>query len=599
MDATQQAGDDTRHPKSDATPLALDSLDDLPVDDSSLDDSSIDGSSIDGSSIDGSSIEDSSIDALPVAELHTKEPAVLYTGDKLPAQRPGRSLEAVVGPDLIEFFNLRHDEVDPSCFHLMSISVARSRRAAPVSIDDDLVTVGISDASDIVAMDDLRLQLARYEVKFVSVADISLDALLARWAREVARADESAAASNLAFEARTSVVEEADDSGPMATLVNKLLEQAIVSGASDVHIEPTDAKVFIRFRIDGVLQEHTQHPLSIAGGIVNRVKILSGMEIAERRIPQDGRFGRTLSGREIDCRVVSLPTASGNEGLVMRLFDQSRARKDLNEIGFHESALERFESILGLPHGLILVTGPTGSGKTTTLYASLGLVAREDRKTLTIEDPVEIRLPSVTQVQVNEKAGLTFASALRSFLRADPDVMLVGEIRDAETASLAAQAALTGHLVLSTLHTNEASGAATRLSNLGLEPFVTASALKAVLAQRLIRRLCSYCALPYEPTDEELELARWPERLPRPERLFKASEKGCADCANLGYRGRVPVAELVLVDDKMVAGIIARASSGELERIAIASGTVPLHEDACLFAVEGVTSLAEIVRVGV
>lgn len=528
------------------------------------------------------------------------EPTSDSSSGNLPARVANRAVEQVLGPDFVDYFDLRQGEVDSRCFHLMEIDVARSRRAAPVIIDEDVVTVGVADPSDLVALDDLRMRLTGYDVVFVAVNEDSLDALLARWSREVARADESEAARDLAADARTNVVEEeSDESGRMARLVNKLLEQAVAVGASDVHVEPSGKQVLVRFRVDGVLQAHTEYPLSIAGGIVNRVKIMSGMEISERRVPQDGRFGRHLSGRDIDCRVVSLPTAEGGEGLVMRLFDQSRARLNLNEIGFHTDLMERFEDVLSAPHGLILVTGPTGSGKTTTLYASLGLVARSDRKTLTIEDPVEIRLGSVTQMQVNDKANLTFATALKSFLRADPDVMLVGEIRDSETASLAAQAALTGHLVLSTLHTNEASGAATRLSNLGLEPFVTASALKAVLAQRLIRRLCTSCALPYEPNDAELTKVRWPEGLDRPTRLMRANPDGCENCARIGYKGRLPIAELVVVDDDMIAGIIARASSTELERIAVASGTVSLHDDACRYALDGLTSIAEILRVGV
>lgn len=513
--------------------------------------------------------------------------------------RINKTIERIIGNDIVEYFELRVDNVSPMCFKLFEFDVARTRNASPVEIDGDVVVVAVGDPSDIVAQDDIRLRLTGYEVKFVAVDEKQLNSLIARWAREQARESETEASSGLAAEIRSEVTVEADDSGKMAKLVNNILEQAVSLGASDIHIEPDEKEIHIRFRVDGVLQHHGNHPIAIAGGIVNRIKILSSMEIAERRVPQDGRFGRKLMGREIDARVVTLPTANGNEGVVMRLFDQSRARLGLNEIGFHQDLLDRFEEILTLPHGLILVTGPTGSGKTTTLYASLGLVARSDRKTLTIEDPVEIRLNSVTQMQVNDKANLTFSTALKSFLRADPDVMLVGEIRDAETASLASQAALTGHLVLSTLHTNEASGAATRLSNLGLEPFITASALKAVLAQRLMRRLCTKCSLPYEPTDEELVAVKWPEKLGKPERLMKASKDGCVDCNKVGYRGRVPIAELVLVDDDMVQGIISRQSSGELEKIAQRSGTISLHEDACRFVLEGVTSIKEVQRVGV
>ena len=529
----------------------------------------------------------------PVGSVTSEPPT------NLPARRAVRDVEHVVGTEIIAFHELQHELVDAACFELMEIDVARSRRATPIEIDGDLVTVGVVDPSDIVALDDLRMRLGRYDVRFVAVGDEALEALLARWSREVARADETSAVRDISSEIKTAVVEEADDNGRMAQLVNKILEQAIAVDASDVHIEPSERNVYVRFRVDGVLQAHAKYPLNISGSMVNRIKIISGMEIAERRVPQDGRFGRKLSGKDIDCRVVTLPTAEGGEGVVIRLFDQSRARMQLNEIGFHDDVRTRFEEVLSAPHGLILVTGPTGSGKTTTLYASLGLVARPDRKTLTIEDPVEIRLGTVTQMQVNEKANLTFASALRSFLRADPDVMLVGEIRDADTASLAAQAALTGHLVLSTLHTNEASGAATRLSNLGLESFVTASALKAVLAQRLIRRVCTRCAVPYEPTDAELNKVRWPKGLERPSQLMRAKSGGCEHCSRLGYRGRLPIAELVVIDGPMIAAITDRATSSELERLAQESGTVSLHDDACRYAAEGLTSIDEILRAGV
>lgn len=510
-----------------------------------------------------------------------------------------KSIERIIGNDIVEFYELKVEKVSNECFKLFELDVARSRKASPVEIDDNLVLVAIGDPSDIVSQDDIRLRLSGYEVRFVAVDEKQLDTLIARWSREEARKSESEASLDLASEVRSEVVVESDDSGKMAKLVNNILEQAVSLGASDIHIEPDEKELHVRFRVDGVLQHHSDHPINIAGGIVNRIKILSSMEIAERRVPQDGRFGRKLMGRDIDARVVTLPTANGNEGIVMRLFDQSRARLNLNEIGFHEDLLGKFEEILALPHGLILVTGPTGSGKTTTLYASLGLVARSDRKTLTIEDPVEIRLNSITQMQVNDKANLTFSTALKSFLRADPDVMLVGEIRDSETASLASQAALTGHLVLSTLHTNEASGAATRLSNLGLEPFITASALKAVLAQRLMRRLCTKCAIPYEPKKDDLVSVRWPENLGFPDKLMRASANGCIDCNKIGYRGRLPIAELVVVNDELVHGILNMNSSGELEKIAQKHGTISLHDDACRFVLEGLTSIEELKRVGV
>lgn len=335
---------------------------------------------------------------------------------------------------------------------------------------------------------------------------------------------------------------------------------------------------------------------------------MAKMDITGHRLPLDGRFHRRLNDREIDCRVVSLPTASasGAEGAVIRLLDQSTSRLDLDAVGFHSNVATEFSKLLSRPHGMILVTGPTGSGKTTTLYASLSQVARPDRKVLSIEDPVEIRFPSITQVQVNELAGLTFASALKYFLRADPDVLLIGEIRDAITAELASQAALTGHLVLSTLHTNEASGAPIRLSHMGLDGFVIASALRGVLSQRLLRRLCKRCALPRDITAEEAQSIGFEANnavnpvtnLP-PTRLWDANPDGCSECRN-GYSGRVVVAELIVVDEEMRQAIISRASSSEIERIAGNSpGFRPLHADALSWLAEGVTSFAELLRVGV
>jgi type IV pilus assembly protein PilB len=521
------------------------------------------------------------------------------TTANLPAARQRLAPAVARTSGLIPFVELRADEVDRACFGIVDIEAARRLRAAPIEIDEiGSITVGLTDPTDLAAQDDLYMRLPGRSLRFVTVDDNALDAVLARWGREVARADESEAVRDLATEDRGTVVEEAAETGPMATLVNKLLEQAVIAGASDVHIEPTDADVEVRFRVDGVLQFHTSIPLNLGPGIVNRIKVMGRME-ANHLAPQDGRFNRRLANRDIDCRVVSLPTARGVEGVVIRLLDQSRSRTALEDVGFHTDLLERFREILELPHGMILVTGPTGSGKTTTLYASLGVISRPERKTLTIEDPVEIRLPSVTQLQVNEKQHLTFASALRHFLRADPDVMLVGEIRDSETAALAAQAALTGHLVLSTLHTNEAAGASTRLTNLGVESFLIASALKAVLAQRLLRKLCTRCAVMYEPTDEELAKANWPAELPRPETLLAANPNGCTDCNRVGYKGRAPIAELVIVTDEIAKAMTENATSAEIERLAHAAGSVSLHVDACRFVAEHVTSIEELLRVGV
>lgn len=513
-----------------------------------------------------------------------------------------RSSSDVVGSfdsEVLEFVDVSPESVDRSLFLLVDLATAQRSRAIVISEDTLSVTVALADPTDLLAMDDLRLRFGGRRVRFVTTDPEVVEAVLARWQREVAQEAESAAARTIVEE---SVAEAADaeDDGPMAELVNRMLEQAMVQGASDIHIEPTDDHVVVRFRVDGVLIAHNKYPLSISQGVINRLKVLSKINLAERRTPQDGRLNRVVGGREVDVRVVTLPMASGREGAVMRLFDQSRARMTLEEAGFHEQVLAPLRSVLSIPHGMLLVTGPTGSGKTSTLYASLGTVARPDRKVVTIEDPVEIRFPGVSQMQVNEAAGLTFATALRSFLRADPDVMLVGEIRDSETAALAAQAALTGHVVLSTLHTNEAAGAVTRLVNLGLDSFIIASALRGVLAQRLVRRLCSACAEPYVPAAAELAAARWPsERIEVPSRLYRASSTGCPSCAHIGYRGRAVVGELLLATPAVVGAIIDRAPTAEIERIARTEGAVSLHDDAVRWVADGVTSLSELSRAGV
>jgi type IV pilus assembly protein PilB len=515
-------------------------------------------------------------------------------------ERTSRTI-TTFGGDILEFVDLDPDALPEEAFAVVEYPLAQRLQFVPVAVDDVEVVIALADPSNLVVLDDLRIRLAPRAVRFVASDPEIIANVLARWARRIARREEEAAVKELRTDAsdEKEVAEASDDDGKMAKLVASILEQAVNAGASDVHIEPGEAALAVRFRVDGVLQDHSSYPLSLATGIVSRVKVMAGMDIAERRVPLDGRFHRRLANREIDCRVVSIPTSTGLEGAVVRLLDQSRSQLTLSDVGFHSEVGDAFLKLLDMPHGMILVTGPTGSGKTTTLYASLGQVARPDRKVFTVEDPVEIRFPAVSQVQVNEKAGLTFANALRSFLRADPDVILVGEIRDAQTAALAAQAALTGHLVLSTLHTNEASGAPTRLSNMGLEGFIIASALKGVLSQRLLRRLCKRCAAPKaapEGVDEELGFSI--AGLEVPQRFWAANPKGCEHCRN-GYKGRVVTAELVVVNDAIASAIVERAPSNEIERLAREAGNRSMHHDALQWLIDGETSIEEIQRVGV
>jgi type IV pilus assembly protein PilB len=386
-----------------------------------------------------------------------------------------------------------------------------------------------------------------------------------------------------------------EDDAPIVRYVNLLVTQAISDRASDIHIEPTEHDLRVRYRIDGVLHEMQRSPKQIQGGVISRVKILSDIDIAERRKPQDGRMSVVHQGQKIDLRVASLPTVWG-EKIVMRVLDNSTARLALRDLSFSERSFEVYQRAYSKPYGMILVTGPTGSGKSTTLYATVNAVSQPEINVITVEDPVEYRLPGINQVQVNPKAGLTFAGALRSILRSDPDVVLLGEIRDHETAQIAVEAALTGHLVLSTLHTNDAASAVTRLVEMGIEPFLVGSALDAVVAQRLARKLCTKCREPYEPAPADLRSAgfTWPDPS-RPVELFRPV--GCPACSGTGYRGRLALHEVMEVTETIERHAVARSSAQEVAATAHAEGMVSLREDGWQKVCEGRTSLEELLRV--
>ena len=382
---------------------------------------------------------------------------------------------------------------------------------------------------------------------------------------------------------------------PVIRLVHDLIARAVTQQASDIHIEPTDDALRVRFRIDGLL--HTVERLSPAlrAAVTSRVKVMANLDIAERRLPQDGRLRTVVRGREIDLRVSTMPTLPG-ESVVLRILDRSSVQLDFAALGFSEVALPAFRRLLESPHGMILVTGPTGSGKTTTLYTALRQLNREDNKTFTVEDPIEYQLAGVNQIQTHPRIGLTFAHALRSILRQDPDVVMVGEIRDLETAEIAIQASLTGHLVLSTVHTNSAAGTVIRLIDMGTEDFLLASSLRAVLAQRLVRRLCTACA---EPADIgpalEARLARAPRALWKTANVRRAV--GCPACRQTGYRGRSMICELLVVDDAQRAAIVETPTEKKLEEVAIAGGMVTMFEDGLSRVIAGETTLEEVLRV--
>ncbi len=384
-----------------------------------------------------------------------------------------------------------------------------------------------------------------------------------------------------------------DSRAPVIKLVNLILFEAVKQNASDVHVQPYEESVVVRTRIDGLLYDSFQVPKGLQDEIISRLKVMGRMNIAEKRLPQDGRATVQVGDRVIDLRIASLPTRFG-ERVVIRVLDKSRRLFSLGEVGMNAATVEPFRRLIGSEHGIILVTGPTGSGKTTTLYAALQEINAKERNIITLEDPVEYGLEGISQTQVSDKKGLTFASGLRNVLRQDPDVIMVGEIRDGETATMAIQSALTGHLVFSTLHTNDACSAVARLLDLGVEPYLVASSVIGVLAQRLVRRVCEGCAKPYRPTADELAAMK----------LQTGAEvgrirvgAGCAACRGTGYRGRVGVFEILLVNDGVRREITSRSSASEIEASAVACGMRTLHDDGVARVLEGVTTLSEVARV--
>ena len=381
---------------------------------------------------------------------------------------------------------------------------------------------------------------------------------------------------------------------PIIKLVNQFLTKAVEEGASDIHIEPLAENLQVRFRVDGVLREHATPPKHIQSSIISRVKIMARMDIAERRLPQDGRIRIKISGKDIDLRVSCLPTVYG-ESVVMRILDRTNISFSLGSLGFPEAERQAFEEMIRLPYGIILVTGPTGSGKTTTLYAALNTINAIDKKIITIEDPVEYELDGINQVQVNSKAGLGFANGLRSIVRQDPDVILIGEIRDRETADIAIQSALTGHLVFSTLHTNDAAGAVTRLVEIGVEDYLLSSSLVAIMAQRLVRVLCPACKEAFVPEVAVLQRLKLPFAVTESEPVYRP--KGCKECSFSGFRGRVGIFELLPVTDAVRSLILDSQSSLVLRKHAVANGMTLLRDDGWAKVKAGITSLEEVVRV--
>jgi type IV pilus assembly protein PilB len=453
----------------------------------------------------------------------------------------------------------------------------------------------MSDPANVYALDDIRTITGRDVRPVVATAnDVEQSIQKFSGMGEQVEALATEAADAIDIDGGVAV-EAAVEEAPIVKLVQAIMTQAAADRASDVHIEPTETDVRVRFRVDGVLHEVMHSPKSIQGGLISRLKVMGDLNIAEKRIPQDGRVSLRINNRSLDLRLATLPTVHG-EKIVIRILDKSNAMLQLSELGFLPQAFESYERSFRKPYGAILVTGPTGSGKSTTLYATLNIVNSIDRHIVTVEDPVEYRLPGVNQMQVNPKAGLTFASALRSILRADPDIILIGEIRDRETAMIAVESALTGHLVLSSLHTNDAPSAITRLIEMQVETFLVGSAIDCVVAQRLARKLCEKCKQAFAPEESELIEAGFAEsRIPDLGLFFRAS--GCQSCSNTGYRGRIGLYEVMPMTEEIERLTVERASSETVKRVAIEQGMYTLRDDGLYKAASGLTSIEEIARV--
>ena len=491
----------------------------------------------------------------------------------------------------LEYVDLLEYKINIQATTSIDESMARRYTCVPIDFEDDKLVVAMADPTNIYALDDIRLSTG-YEVKpVVSAREDILSAIQRYYHLDTDVVQE--ALQGTQQEETIENIGVVDDT-PLVRFTTTMITEAINRGASDIHVDPRENEVLIRYRIDGVCQEIKRLPKNIHEGIVSRIKIISDLNIAERRVPQDGHFGLVQNGKAIDFRVAVLPTVYG-EKVVMRILDKSSILLRLEDLGFLPEALEKYRDAFTKPHGALLVTGPTGSGKSTSLYATLNVLNTIKKNIITVEDPVEYRLPLINQVQVHYKAGLTFAAALRSILRCDPDIVMIGEIRDPESAQIAIESALTGHLVLSTLHTNDAPSALTRLLEMGIEPFLIASAVDCVSSQRLARRLCERCKEPYEPDPEYLEKIgfKWEEG----DEKVLYRPRGCPACNNTGFKGRIGIFEVLQVTENIEILVARNAPHVEIAEMARSEGMKTLREDGFIKVRQGITSLEEVLRV--
>jgi type IV pilus assembly protein PilB len=530
--------------------------------------------------------------AIEEARTAGQPPERLLLGQgAIDADQLSRAVAERYGLDHVDLANY---QVDMAAANLISVNTARRYRALPVGfVDKGTALVAMADPTNVLAVDDIQIATG-LDCRVAVAADEDIDALIGRLntlqsAVSEAVTEGEAEADELA---EVSEMEVSAEDAPVIKLVYSILGQAVGEGASDVHFEPGEAEMRVRFRVDGVLREAAHVPKRMINAVVSRVKIMSDLNIAEKRVPQDGRVSVTVEDRRVDLRITTLPTQRG-EGATIRILDKDNAQRSLDELGMDGTARERFASAFHQAYGAVLVTGPTGSGKSTTLYASLQEINDVERNIITIEDPVEYRLDGINQINVNRKAGLDFATGLRSILRADPDVVMVGEIRDAETARIAIEAALTGHLMLTTLHTNDAPGAITRLTKMGIEAFLTASAVDCVVAQRLARKLCTHCKQrtivpPQVLADAEIRVGG---------ELEAYEPAGCSRCNQSGYKGRVGLYSVMKMSDRIKEMTVAQSPEAEIAAVAREEGMLTLREDGVAKIRAGLTSLEEVIRV--
>ena len=483
-------------------------------------------------------------------------------------------------------------EVDPKATALLTQKFCEENVVLPIGFDDDKLVVAIDDPMNITIEDELQFQTGYQITMMLATHSSIMDAVKVNYGKESAAKAAEELGQDLAGDEidENSDITEAVNSAPVVKLVNSMIDYAIRAGSSDIHIEPLEDRVRVRIRIDGVMQEIMSNPLSARDAIITRIKILGGMNIAEKRIPQDGRITTEINGEDVDMRVSILPTVTG-EKTVIRILAKNDANLNRSYLGISDHNNEMIDKMVKVPQGICLISGPTGSGKTTTLYTLLSEKNSPETNIITVEDPVEIRIPGLNQVQVNVKAGMTFASGLRSILRQDPDIILVGEIRDGETAEIAMRAAITGHLVFSTIHTNDAVSSINRLIDMGLEPYMVNSALVGVVSQRLVRRICTNCRESYDPDEYEVEMLR----LEPGQKIYRG--KGCPDCSDKGYKGRIAIHEIVIMTKKMKSLIEKRASEEEMRQLAVTEGTQMLQDSARDLVLEGITTADELNRV--